>query len=114
MTFHVIDNPNLQKHMGFTNAQFRQLDGLYMRAVSYRILNHRTVDCDFDEGLLSYSYHITEHQPPFLQFLIRKVGPQTLMYEVYKQGKGRIAKSGLFQRAFDKCAVELESLRQAD
>lgn len=114
MTFHVIDNPHIQKQMGFTNAQFRQLDGLYMRAASDKIMNYRTVECDFDEGLLSYTYYITQGQTPYLQFLIRKVGPNTLMYEVYKTGKGRIAKSGLFQRAFDKCAQEVESLRQGD
>ena len=100
MTLRVINNPKFLAKTGFTKGQFRKLDDLYCRAASLKILNYRTVECDFDEEVASYTYHISEHKPPILQFVIRKVGPQTMMYELYKEGKGRIAKSGVFDRAF--------------
>jgi hypothetical protein len=33
-----------------------------------------------------------------------------MMYEVYKDGKGRIAKSGLFEKAFEKLEDEIHAL----
>lgn len=110
MTFRVIDNPNMPAKAGFTNGQFRKLDGLYLRAAADKALTYRTVECDFDEGVASYTYYERENGPPFLQFIIRKVGPRTMMYEVFKNSKGRIAKSGVFDRAFEKLELEIESL----
>ncbi|MEZ5919382.1 MAG: hypothetical protein R3D66_05605 [Alphaproteobacteria bacterium] len=110
MTLRVINNPKFLAKTGFTKGQFRKLDDLYCRAASLKILNYRTVECDFDEEVASYTYHISEHKPPVLQFVIRKVGPQTMMYELYKEGKGRIAKSGVFDRAFEKLQSEIEDL----
>ncbi len=113
MTFRVIDNPAMQAKTGFTTAQFRKLDGLYLRAASEKSLTYRTVECDFDEGVASYTYYERENSPPFLQFVIRKVGPRTMMYEVFMGAKGRVAKSGVFERAFDKLEVEIESLLES-
>ncbi|MCB1562456.1 MAG: hypothetical protein KDJ75_02685 [Alphaproteobacteria bacterium] len=110
MTLRVINNPKFLAKTGFTKGQFRKLDDLYCRAASLKILNYRTVECDFDEEVASYTYHISEHKPPILQFVIRKVGPQTMMYELYKEGKGRIAKSGVFDRAFEKLQSEIKDL----
>ena len=110
MTFEVINNPAYLAKMGFTNGQFKQLDGLYLRAAAVKVLNYRAVDCDFDEGVVTYTYYQSEGQAPYLQFVIRKVGPRALMYEVYKNAKGRIAKSGVFERAFEKLKGEVEGL----
>lgn len=110
MSFEVINNPDFRAKTGFTNAQFKKLDGLYLRAAAEKALNYRTVDCDFDEGLATYTYYTAENQPPFLQFVIRKVGPRTVMYEVFKQGKGRILKSGVFDKAFRRVETEIREL----
>ena len=107
MTFRVIDNPNHLAQAGFTNGQFRKLDGLYLRASSVKALVYRTVECDFDAAVASYTYYETEGRAPYLQFIIRQVGPRTMMYEVFKQDKGRIAKSGVFERAFEKLEAEI-------
>lgn len=110
MTFNVITNPDFMPKTGFTNAQFKKLDGLYLRAAADKILNYRSVECDFDEGVASYTYYKTEGQAPLLQFVIRKVGPRTMMYEVFRSGKGRLAKSGVFERAFERLAAEMDAL----
>ena len=110
MTFEVINNPAFQAKIGFTQGQFKKLDDLYCRAASHKVLNYRAVDCDFDEGTARYTYHQSQNQPPYLQFFIKKVGPKTMMYEVYKQGKGRIAKSGVFEYALEKIREEIEAL----
>ena len=114
MSFEVINNPAFNPKTGFTNAQFKKLDDLYCRAASQKVLNYRTVDCDFDEGVASYTYFKTEGQTPYLQFFIKKIGPKTMMYEVYRHGKGRIAKSGVFARAFDKLRDEIQDLLSDD
>lgn len=95
---------------GFTNWQFRQLDGLYLQASAKSVLNYRAVDCDFDEGVASYTYYKSEHYAPYLQFVIRRVGPRSTMYEVYLQDKGRILKSGVFEKAFERLQSEIEAL----
>jgi hypothetical protein len=110
MSFTVINNPSLLAKAGFTNAQFKKLDSLYLRAVSEKILNYRAVDCDFDEGVACYTYYKSESQAPFIQFVIRKIGPGAMMYEVFLHGKGRVAKSGVFDRAFETLQAEIESL----
>lgn len=95
---------------GFTSSQFKKLDGLYLQAAAAKVLTYRTVECDFDEGLASYTYYKSEHFAPYLQFLIRKVGPRTTMYELYLQDKGRIIKSGVFDKAFERLEQEIEKL----
>lgn len=110
MSFEVINNPALIAKAGFTNAQFKKLDDLYCRAAAAKVLTYRTVECDFDEEVASYTYYKSENQKPYLQFFIRKLGPQSMMYEVFGQSKGRIAKSGVFERAFEKLRAEIEAL----
>lgn len=95
---------------GFTNPQFKQLDGLYLVAAGVGALTYRTVECDFDAGVASYTYYKSEHYAPALQFIIRRVGPRSTMYEVYLQGKGRIAKSGVFDKAFEVLREHIETL----
>ncbi|MCB9987799.1 MAG: hypothetical protein H6868_00530 [Rhodospirillales bacterium] len=112
MNLRVIENPYFKKleKAGFTNAQFKRLDALYLQAVSDKTLGHRTIDVDFDEGLAEYAYYKSEYLPPVLRFAIRHVGPNTVMYEVWKEGKGRIMKSGLFDRAYDRLVMEISDL----
>ncbi len=95
---------------GFTTSQFRRLDGLYLQAAAEKTITYRTVDCDFDEGTASYTYYKVASQSPLFQFVIRQVGPRATMFEVYAEGRGRIAKSGLFERAYDKLREEIEAL----
>jgi len=95
---------------GFTNAQFKKLDGLYLQACAHKTLTYRTVDCDFDEGIATYTYYKSEHYAPYLSFVIRRVGPRTTMYEVYLQDKGRIVKSGVFEKAFERLQAEIDDL----
>ena len=113
MTFHVIDNPEFdkfRKNAGFKNAEFKALAGLYSRAAVVKALYDMGVDVDFDEGLCTFTYYRTNNYRPFLQFVIRHVGPRTAMYEVFMEGKGRIARSGLFKRAFERLEEEVLGL----
>ncbi|MEZ5814520.1 MAG: hypothetical protein R3E13_07385 [Alphaproteobacteria bacterium] len=95
---------------GFTNAQFKKLDGLYLQAAAAKVLTYRSVECDFDEGVASYTYYKVEGHAPYLQFIIRKVGPRATMYEIFIQDKGRIAKSGVFEKAFERLQAEIGAL----
>ena len=106
----IIPFSNQSHPSGVTNAQFRKLDGLYLQAAAAKTLTYRTVECDFDEGIASYTYYKSEHFSPYLQFLIRQVGPRTTMFEVYVQNKGRVTKSGLFEKAFARLQEEMEEL----
>jgi len=113
MVFRVIDNPDLKKfkaQSGFKNAEFKMLAGLYSRAAGVRALYDIAVDVDFDEGLCTFTYYRSNNYVPFLQFVIRRVGPNTDMYELYMEGKGRISKSGLFERTFKRLEEEVEAL----
>ena len=114
MSFTVIDNENFQnfsRRSGFRTAEFKQLDGLYIRAVSQKLVFDRAVDVDMDEGVCRFSYYRTPNSPPYLTFIVRHVGPQTNMYEVWLEGKGRVEKSGLFERAFERLEQEIEVLK---
>lgn len=113
MVYEVIHNPDFSQPAGFTQGQFRKLDQLYCKAAAKKVLTYRTVDCDFDEGLACYTYYVSSQQAPLFQFVIRKVGPRTTMFEVYKQGKGRITKSGVFDRAYQKLQDEMNALLEA-
>ncbi len=110
MVFEVITNPSFQTKTGFTQVQFKKLDDLYCRAASEKTLNFRTVECDFEEGVASYTYYTTKEQPPLIQFVLRRVGPKTMMYEVFKQGSGCIAKSGVFETAYLRLKKEIEQI----
>lgn len=110
MSSNIIQVPAASPHAGFTKGQFRKLDQLYCFAVANKLMATRTVECDFDEGVASYTYYVAAHNPPYLQFVIRKVGPRVNMYELYKQGKGRIVKSGLFERTFEALQEEIDAL----
>ena len=114
MSDKVITIPQFSKQAeqsaGFTQGQFRKLDGLYIKASAEKALTYRTVECDFEEGLASYTYYVTAGQSPYLQFLIRRVGPRAVMYEIYLKDKGRILKSGLFDRAYERLSEEVERL----
>ena len=110
MAFHVITNPGAQRVSGFTQAAFRRLDEIYRRAGADKKLMHRAVDCDFDAGVATFSYCKTPDHPPCLAFVIRRVGPQTVMYELYREKSGRIAKSGLFSRVLDRLKEEVDGI----
>lgn len=110
MTFEVIHNAHYVQPAGFTQGQFRKLDQLYISAMARKVISERTVDCDFDAGLATYTYYLSQHEIPFLQFVIRKVGPRDTMFELYKQGRGRIAKSGVFERSYERLCEEIDAL----
>lgn len=110
MVSNVISLPSASDYAGFTSWQFRKLDQLYCMAVGKRTLGYRTVDCNFDDGTAHYTYYISGQNTPFIQFVIRKTGPRTTMYEVFKQDQGRIIKSGLFERAYETLLQEISSL----
>lgn len=95
---------------GFTTGQFQKIDGLFLRAAQKNVLTHRTVQCDFERGIATYTYYKSEHHAPLYQFVIQRVGPRTQMYEVFKQGKGKIAKSGVFDLAYEALRAEIENL----
>ena len=104
MTSNVIHNPDFSRleKAGFTRFQFQKLDALYLRAVQAKILNARFVDCDFETGVMTFSYAKTDHHAPMFQFVIRQVGPRQVMYELFMEGKGRAFKSGLFERVYER------------
>jgi hypothetical protein len=113
MDFQVIDNPDFKKfksNAGFKNSEFKLLAGLYSRAATARALNDIGVDVNFDEGVCTFTYYRTNTYKPYLQFLIRQVGPHTNMYELYLEGKGKIVKSGLFQRVYERLEQEITAL----
>lgn len=116
MTFEVIDNPDFRKfsaRSGFKNYHFKQLAGLYSRAASVKALYDIAVDVDFEQGVCTFTYYKSNNYVPYLQFLVRHVGPHTDMYELYKEGKGRIAKSGLFERVYGRLEREVLELMGA-
>jgi hypothetical protein len=112
MSFTVIHNPDFGKieKAGFTRFQFQRLDALYLRALQSKALTCRMVDCDFEEGVATFSYAKAEGHPPMFQFIIRQVGPRQVMYELYQQGKGRAFKSGIFERVYERLEGAIEAL----
>lgn len=117
MVFEVIDNPayrKFRKGSGFTNAEFKKLAGLYSRAAVAKALYNIAVDVDFENDVCTFTYFRSATHHPYLQFIIRRVGPHTDMYEVYKEDKGRILKSGLFERAFERLEQEVLALIPSD
>lgn len=112
MTFTVIENPDFVRleKAGFTRFQFQKLDGLYLRAVQAKVLNARFVDCDFESGIMTFTYAKTPNHPPMFQFIIRQVGPRQIMYELFQEGKGRAFKSGLFDRVYERLEAAFDEL----
>lgn len=113
MDFRVIENPDFRKFKtksGFKNSEFKRLAGLFSRAASFKALYDIGIDVDFDEGVCTFTYYKSNAYKPFLQFVVRHVGPQTSLYELYMEGKGRIARSGLFNRVFERLEQEIETL----
>ena len=113
MVFEVIDNPDFKrfrKQSGFRNSEFKKLAGLFSRGATVKALYDIAVDVDFDEGTCTFTYFRSNAYRPYLQFMIRRVGPYTDMYELYKEGRGRIAKSGLFDRVFQRLEEEIDGL----
>lgn len=112
MDLTIIHNPNFGKFekAGFTRFQFQRLDALYLKAIQAKVLAARFVDCDFEEGIASFSYAKSDHHPPLFRFVIRQVGPRQVMYELYQQGKGRAYKSGLFDRVYERLEAEISAL----
>lgn len=110
MSSNVITVALEQTHAGFTQGQFRKLDQLYCAAMIRKAVACRSVECDFDDGVASYTYYVGTQNHPYLQFVIRRVGPRATMFEVYKHGQGRIAKSGIFDRAYEILAREVDDL----
>ncbi len=113
MTFTVINNDNFSsssRRSGFRNAEFKKLAGLYSRSSSRKLIYDMAVDANMDEGVCQFSYYRTPNSPAFLTFVVRHVGPRTDMYEIWMEGKGRIEKSGLFIRAYERLEQEIEAL----
>ncbi len=113
MSIEYFINRDPNQSSGFTQNQFKKLDALYLTAAAHKVLYNRAVDCDLDEGIARFTYYKTEHSAPILQFIIHRVGPRTNMFELYKEGKGRILKSGMFDRVYDKLREEIEALIKA-
>lgn len=114
--FEVINNPNLQKfskRSGFRNHEFKHLAGLFSWGSSRKLLFDMAVDVDFEEKTCTVTYYRSNAYVPYLQFIVRQVGPKTDMYELYMEEKGRIMKSGLFSRAYERLKSEVESLTDA-
>lgn len=95
---------------GISKSQFRRIDQVFSRAVAEKTLTYRTVDCDFDKGTMMISLAETPYHSPSVAFAANKVGPQTTMYELYVEGKGRVVKSTLFDRVFEAYRDTVESL----
>lgn len=113
MDFRVIDNPDFKKfktQSGFKNSEFKRLAGLFSRAASFKVLYDIGLDVNFDEGVCTFTYYKSNAYKPFLQFVIRHVGPHTSLYELYMDGRGRIARSELFNRVFERLEREIEAL----
>jgi hypothetical protein len=113
MTFTVINNENLQnftRRSGFRNAEFRRLAGLFSRSSLRKLIYDMAVDVDMDEGVCQFSYYRTANSPAYLTFVVRHVGPRTDMYELWIAGRGRIEKSGLFDRTFERLEEEIDAL----
>ena len=112
MSANIVFVQSPQLYSGFTQGQFRKLDQAYCSAVSQKLLTTRSVECDFDEGVASYTYFLSAQQSPYLQFVIRKVGPRMTMFELFKQGKGRVLKSGIFERVYEELVQEIRALAE--
>ncbi len=85
---------------GISKSQFRKLDQVASRAVAAKTLTYRTVDCDFDKGIMTIALAKTPYHDPSVMFIANKVGPQTTMYELFVEKRGRVSKSTLFDRVY--------------
>lgn len=113
MPFLVTDNADIarsERRSGFRNAEFKMLAGLFSRASAAKLVYDMAVDADMEAGVCSFAYYRTKNAPASLTFVVRHAGPQANMYEVWQDGKGRIFKSGLFARAFERLESEIDAL----
>ena len=113
MTFSLIENDTplpAARTSGFRNAEFKRLAGLYSRACSAKIIADMAVDVDMDEGICSFSYFHARQSPAALTFVVRHAGPRTNMYELWAEGRGKIEKSGLFARIYERLEQEIGQL----
>jgi hypothetical protein len=113
MTFTVIDNESLHqftRRSGFRNAEFKRLAGLFSRSSLRKLVYDMAVDVDMEEGVCQFSYFRTPNSPAYLTFIVRHVGPRANMYELWCHGRGRIEKSGLFDRTFERLEQEIDAL----
>ncbi len=110
MQDNVISVLNGSEKRGLSRYQFQKLDGVFLQAASKKVLQNRMVDCDFEQGYVEISLSKTPQHPPLIAFVAQKVGPRTIMYELYMEGRGRIEKSALFDRVFDRYRDEVERL----
>ena len=111
MSSALIDIPfGAERRSGFRNVEFKLLAGLFSRASCRKLIYDMAVDVDMERGMCSFAYHRARNAPASLVFVVLHVGPHTSMYEVWREGRGRIAKSGLFARAFERLEAEIEAL----
>lgn len=110
MSHNVINVLGSTAPAGMTPSQFKRIDGVFCLAASRKALSYRAVDCDFDEGMMTITLAKSELHPPYLSFVSRKIGPKATMYELYKEGKGRIEKSALFERVFERFRDEVNQV----
>lgn len=113
MSDNVISVLNTNAPSGLSNSQFRRIDQVYSLAASRNLLPYRSVNCDFDKGVMTICLSKSAHHTAFLSFIAVKVGPQTTIYELYREGKGRIARSALFDRVFEKYRDEVGDLLES-
>ena len=112
MSDNVISVLSTNAPSGISNSQFRRIDQVYGLAVSKNVLTYRSVQCDFDKGEMTIALAKSPNHGPIISFVANKVGPKTTMYELYMEKKGRIAKSALFDRVFERYRDEVEHLIQ--
>ena len=110
MSHNVISVLGASTPAGLSPSQFKRIDGLFCLSASAKILTYRAVDCDFDAGRMTISLSKSEQLAPHLSFVSQKIGPKATMYELYKFGKGRIEKSALFERVFERMHLEVNAL----
>ena len=114
MKDNVISVLNGPEKRGLSRFQFQKLDAVFLRASSEGVLRNRTVDCDLDAGFVEISLSKSPHHTPAIAFVAQKVGPRTTMYELYMEGKGRVEKSALFERVYERYRDEVEQIIEAE
>ena len=110
MSENVISVLGSNEKRGLSRYQFQKIDGVFLRASSNNILQSRTVDCDLEQGYVEIALAKSPQHPPVISFVAKKVGPRTTMYELYMEGKGRVEKSALFERVFERYDKEVEKM----
>lgn len=110
MQDNVISVLNASEKRGLSRFQFQKLDAVFLRASSEGALRIRTVDCDLEEGRVEIALSKSPQHTPVIAFVAQKVGPRTTMYELYMEGKGRVEKSALFDRVYERYRDEVDQI----